>query len=90
MQTKLKIGTVMYSQSILIQKLLMALMRLDLETTVIGGFSLVSASRDAFFYAALGPNIEVFWTSCLNMNYYTNYNILFWRDSLEIQDNNNQ
>jgi len=32
--TKLKIGTVMYSQSIIIQKLLMALMRLDLETTV--------------------------------------------------------
>ena len=47
-------------------------------------------SEAAFFYAALGPNIEVFWTSCLNMNYYTNYNILFWRDSLEIQDNNNQ
>ena len=48
--TKLKIGTVMYSQSIIIQKLLMALMRLDLETTVCEAWrpSKLSRSRMTF------------------------------------------
>ena len=50
LQTKLEIGTAMYSQSILIQKLLMALMRLNLETTVCEAWrpSKLSLSRTTF------------------------------------------